>query len=185
MTKLTAQFEKALIFATRLHADQTRKGDGTPYIGHLLSVTGLVIEDGGSEEEAIAALLHDAIEDQGGEATRRTILQQFGAEVTRIVEGCSEPFSSPKPPWKTRKLQYIAQLQNADESICRVSLADKLHNMRSLVKQYQQQGEVIWQAFHGGKEGTIWFYNELLDCYRSKINSPMLAELEKIITKTN
>ncbi|MDB9314613.1 HD domain-containing protein [Spirulina sp. CS-785/01] len=177
----TSQFEDALVFATRLHQNQTRKGNKTPYIGHLLSVAGLVIEDGGSEAETIAALLHDAIEDQGGEATRQEILHRFGEEVTRIVDYCTESTETPKPPWKERKLRYIEQIKQGDVAVCRVSLADKLHNARSLFQQYQQQGDTVWTFFRGGKADTLWFYHQLLPLYQQRLESPMCQDLADIL----
>src|SRR5271169_5402067 len=122
-----------MLYALCLHAAQTRKGSGVPYISHLISVAALTLEYGGSEDEAIAALLHDAVEDQGGAATRADILRRFGPEVTAIVDGCSDTEVSPKPPWRARKEAYIAHLPTASESVQLVSACDKLHNARSLV----------------------------------------------------
>src|SRR6266705_4170467 len=130
---LTARFEEALIFATRLHASQSRKGSAIPYIAHLLAVTALVLENGGNEDEAIAALLHDAIEDQGGAATREIIRHRFGDTVVTIVDGCTDAEVIPKPPWRPRKEAYIAQLRDASASVRLVSAADKLHNARTVL----------------------------------------------------
>jgi (p)ppGpp synthase/HD superfamily hydrolase len=180
-TKLTERFEMALVYATRLHARQIRKVNGVPYISHLLSVTALVLEDGGDEDEAIAALLHDAVEDQGGRTTREEVLRQFGERVVAIVDGCTEFDSEIKPPWRERKQRYLEQLHRGSPSVRRVALADKLHNARSLLKDYRQQGDGMWSAFTGGKEETLWFYRSVLCLYRETGSSPMVEELARVI----
>ncbi|NET05941.1 MAG: bifunctional (p)ppGpp synthetase/guanosine-3',5'-bis(diphosphate) 3'-pyrophosphohydrolase [Symploca sp. SIO2B6] len=180
-SKLTARFEQALVYTTRLHAQQIRKVSGVPYISHLLAVTALVLEAGGSEDEAIAALLHDAIEDQGGATTREEIRQRFGEKVVAIIDGCTESDTIPKPPWRERKLRYLQQLIYASPFVRLVSLADKLHNARSLLAQWQDRGDEIWNKFNGGKEGTLWFYQNLVQVYRSNGSNFMLEELERVI----
>lgn len=182
-TKLTERFEQALVYATRLHAHQIRKATGVPYISHLLSVTALVLEDGGDEDEAIAALLHDAVEDQGGKATRAEIYRLFGERVGSIVDGCTEFDSEIKPPWRDRKERYLEQLRQGTPSVRRVALADKLHNARTIVQDYRQQGEAIWSVFSTGKEGILWFYHSLLDLYRETHASPRVEELARVITE--
>jgi (p)ppGpp synthase/HD superfamily hydrolase len=179
--KLTERFEQALVYATRLHATQIRKATGVPYITHLLSVTALVLEDGGDEDEAIAALLHDAVEDQGGKATRAEIYRLFGEQVVAIVDGCTEFDSLPKPPWRDRKQRYLEQLRQGSSSVRRVALADKLHNARSLLSDYRQQGDEIWSMFGAGKEGMLWFYHSLLWVYRSTGSNPLVEELARVI----
>ena len=159
---LTSRFEEALIYAVRLHARQTRKGSGVPYVSHLLGVCALVIEFGGDEDQAIAGLLHDAIEDQGGSSTREEIRKRFGERVTAIVEGCTDADTHPKPPWKPRKEAYIARLRKAPPEVRLVSAADKLHNVRTITANYRQLGENLWSRFRGGKEGTLWYYRELV-----------------------
>jgi (p)ppGpp synthase/HD superfamily hydrolase len=182
-SKLTHRFEQALVYATRLHAKQTRKGVGNvPYISHLLSVAALVLEDGGDEDEAIAALLHDAIEDQGGEATRQVILNMFGERVCEIVDGCTDSDTIPKPPWQERKQQYIEKLRHASVSIRRVALADKLHNARCILSDLHQEGEATWQKFKGGKDGTLWYYRTLLALFlESDATSWLVEELNRIV----
>ena len=150
--KLTNRFEDALVYATRLHTRQIRKGSGVPYVSHLLSVAALVLEDGGDEDEAIAALLPDALEDQGGKTTRAEIYRLFGERVGSIVDGCTESDTLPKPPWRDRKQRYLEQLRQGTPSIRRVALADKLHNARSLLFDYRQQGVAIWSVFGMGVE---------------------------------
>ncbi|KAF3891299.1 HD domain-containing protein [Tolypothrix bouteillei VB521301] len=179
--KLTERFESALIFATRLHVNQTRKVGGTPYIAHLLSVTALVLEAGGSEDEAIAALLHDSIEDQGGKPMREQILQSFGATVVEIIDGCTEWDTPPKPPWQERKNRYLEKLRHASPSVKLVSIADKLHNARSLLADWQKFGDAIWTEFNGGKEKTLWFYQSLVQVYRETGSNSMIEELERVV----
>jgi len=181
--ELSARFEEALLFATHLHAKQVRKGSGIPYISHLLAVTALVLEYGGNEDEAIAALLHDAIEDQGGEETRQKIRQRFGETVVEIVNGCTDADTMPKPPWRPRKEAYIAHLHDASTSVLLVSAADKLHNVRTILTDYRVVGEEIWQRFKAGKEGTLWYYRTLLAVYQTRGVTPLVLELERTLEK--
>jgi GTP pyrophosphokinase len=184
MTILTERFKQALVLAYNLHSQQLRKDGRTPYIAHLLSVTALVLENGGNENEAIAALLHDAVEDRGGMATRQHILELFGETVVNIIDGCTESETIPKPPWSERKLRYIQQICDGKKSVQRISLADKLHNGRDLLAALRQEGEIVWLRFHGGKEKTIWFYHSLVSCYQDdnylkQEFMRVIAELEK------
>lgn len=181
--QLTNRFEAALVYATRLHANQVRKGSGIPYISHLLSVAALVLEDGGDEDEAIAALLHDAIEDQGGAKTREEIRQCFGERVVNIVDGCTDSETVPKPPWKERKLNYLEKLRLAPPEVRRVALADKLHNARSIVADWEREGKNVWQKFKGGKEGTLWFYRRFLEIYQPKGTDFLTQELTRLIAR--
>lgn len=179
--ELSARFEEALVYATRLHARQVRKGSGIPYISHLLAVAALVLEYGGNEDEAIAALLHDAIEDQGGDATRQEIRRRFGETVTEIVNGCTDADTTPKPPWQPRKEAYIRHLHDASPSILLVSSADKLHNVRTILGDYRVVGEDLWGRFKAGKEGTLWYYRALLTVYQERGITPLIAELERVL----
>ena len=179
--KSTTKFEQALIYATQLHANQTRKVDKIPYISHLMSVSALILEAGGSEDEAIAGLLHDAVEDQGGKATREEIRQKFGETVVEIVDGCTETDITPKPPWKQRKIDYIDNIRNGSDSVKLVSLADKLHNARSLLIGYRNKGDKLWDYFSGSKEDKLWFYGELLEIYQQGNINFMTVELERIL----
>lgn len=181
-TKLTEKFEKALVYATQLHSLQVRKQASVPYISHLLSVAALVLEDGGNEDEAIAALLHDAVEDQGGMTTREVILQQFGENITAIVDGCTESSIIHQPLWRDRKLLYLQQISEGSISVRRVALADKLHNARSILSELRERGEIIWEKFSGGKEGTLWFYREFVEIYESDhFQSMWLRELKEVL----
>ena len=155
------RFEAALVMAYRLHRSQVRKGSPVPYVAHLLSVAALVLEDGGDEDEAIAALLHDAVEDQGGSVTRELVRVTFGDRVCKIIDGCTESMVQPKPPWKERKLLHLEKVATASVSVRRVTMADKLHNIRSLLADYERFGEGLWARFGGGKVGTIWYYQEM------------------------
>lgn len=179
--KLTDRFEAALVYATRLHATQIRKVSDVPYVAHLLGVTALVLEAGGSEDEAIAALLHDAVEDQGGLATRNEIQQRFGDAVVAIVDGCTEWVTPPKPPWQERKLRYLEHVRQASPSVRRVSLADKLHNARSLLTDWRLVGDALWDRFTQGKEGMLWFYDALVQIYRQTGSDFMTEELERVV----
>jgi (p)ppGpp synthase/HD superfamily hydrolase len=179
--RLTERFEKALSYATRLHARQVRKSGTVPYIAHLLGVTALVLEDGGDEDEAIAALLHDAVEDQGGRPVLEEIRSIFGERVARIVDGCTDAYSTPKPPWEQRKNNYLEHLADAPPDIRRVSLADKLHNARALLATYRQEGEHTWGYFRGGKDGTLWYYRSLSDVFSREPQSFMAQELQRVL----
>lgn len=180
---LSERFSEALTYATRLHSKQIRKGSGVPYIAHLLGVASIALEYGANEEEAIAALLHDAIEDQGGDATRQEIRRRFGDTVTAIVDGCTDSETIPKPPWKERKEAYIAHISNASPSVLLVSCADKLYNARSILQDYRIVGEEIWQRFTGGKIGTLWYYQSLVEAFRQVKITPLVAELERVVVE--
>ena len=180
-TKLTERFERALVYATQLHSNQIRKGSGVPYISHLLSVAALVLEDGGDEDEAIAALLHDAIEDRGGDKTRQEIQQKFGREVVSIVNGCTDAEVIPKPPWRERKQKYIERMRNASLEVRRVSMADKLHNARSILADYYRGDTDIWSRFKGGKEGTLWYFRSLIEINRQAGSSFLVEECDRVV----
>ena len=179
---LTARFEDALVFAARLHAEQTRKGTQIPYIAHLLAVAAIVLEYGGNEDEAIAALLHDAVEDQGGIEVREIILKRYGEEVVAIVDGCTDTDLFPKPPWRARKEAYIAHLREATAPVRLVASADKLHNARALLADYRQVGELLWSRFHGGREGTLWYYRSVVNTLQEVEPTPLVEELARIVS---
>lgn len=180
---LSNRFTEALVYATELHANQKRKGGKVPYISHLLTVASVVLEYGGNEDEAIAALLHDAVEDQGGPATREIIRQKFGENVAAIVDGCTDSDITPKPPWQARKEEYINHIPTASASVRLVSAADKLHNAWSILKDYRLYGEAVWQKFHGGKAGTLWYYRSLVTAFRQVESHPLVDELDRVVTK--
>ncbi len=181
--RLTDRFHQALSYASQLHKEQTRKGTEVPYISHLMAVAGLVLEHGADEDVAIAALLHDALEDQGGGDTRTDIRQRFGERVLSIVEGCTEKQADPKPPWRDRKENYIAHLSAADHGVVLVSLADKLHNARAIWTDYKLVGESIWDRFNGGREGSLWYYRALADGFARMNSAPkaLVDELDRVV----
>jgi (p)ppGpp synthase/HD superfamily hydrolase len=181
--QLGPRFDQALQYASELHRQQARKGTTIPYISHLLSVAALVLEDGGSEEEAIAALLHDAVEDQGGQSTLAEIRRRFGEQVAGWVMELSDTDATPKPPWRERKDDYLEHLANASPEVLRISLADKLHNAQSLHKDLRREGRATWARFNGGKTGTLWYYRQLADLFQRKLASPRAAELEAVVSE--
>jgi len=178
------KFEEALIYASQVHAVQRRKGTGIPYITHLLAVTAIVGENGGTEDEAVAALLHDAPEDQGGEERLEDIRARFGDEVAEIVAACSDTFEDPKPPWRERKEAYIAHIRETPESVRLVSAADKLHNARSVLSDYRGLGEDLWDRFTGGRKGTLWYYRDLVTAFRETGTRPAIVdELDRTVAE--
>jgi (p)ppGpp synthase/HD superfamily hydrolase len=187
MTQLTFDFDRALSFARLIHASQVRKGSQTPYLAHLLAVCSLVLEDGGNQTEAIAALLHDAIEDGGGERMRAQIAAEFGADVADIVQACSDTpegwQGGEKASWRERKERYIAHLQNdRTPGALRVSLADKVHNARSIVFDVRTHGPSVWERFHPESDQP-WYYDGLAKAFRCRDAGPMVSELERAVTQ--
>jgi len=184
-----ARFRRALLYAARLHQRQKRKGTNRPYIGHLLGVASIVIEYHGDEDEAIAALLHDAVEDQGGQRTLRAIRRKFGARVAGIVWGCTDADTIPKPPWLARKKNYLAQLRHdtsrTSASTRFVSAADKLHNVRQILADYRVVGEKVWHRFSGRRDGTLWYYREVVKVLRAHGVTPLVAELTRTFRELN
>jgi (p)ppGpp synthase/HD superfamily hydrolase len=159
----TKAFEDALAYAAQLHAKQKRKGSDTPYISHLLAVAAIVLEHGGKEKEAITALLHDAVEDQGGQATLDKIRHRYGKRVAEIVAACSDTDESPKPPWRDRKEAFVKRLRTEPYSVRLVVAADKLHNVRDVLRNYRFHGDDIWSQFKGGRDGTLWYYRAVIE----------------------
>jgi len=177
------KFEEALSYAARVHRDQRRKGTQVPYVTHLLAVAAIVGENGGTEDEVVAALLHDAPEDQGGKERLRDIREKFGDEVADIVAGNSDTFEDPKPPWRKRKERYLARIANEPESVRLVSAADKLHNARSVLADLRALGDDLWQRFNGGKEGTLWYYRALVEAFEAAGSNPVVEELDRVVTE--
>jgi (p)ppGpp synthase/HD superfamily hydrolase len=174
---LGPRFRKAMVYAARLHAQQARKGTDQPYIGHLMGVAALVLRYGGVEDEAIAAMLHDAVEDQGGRATLDAIRGKFGERVARIVEGCTDSYATPKPAWRTRKQQYIDHARRASSEVVLVSAADKLYNVRDILFDYRLLGENLWERFTAGRAGVLWYYRALVTAFRGMLSSGPREEL--------
>lgn len=159
---LSTRFDRALQLAHDLHRRQPRKKSDVPYIAHLLAVTAIVLENGGDEDTAIAALLHDAVEDQGGQPTLDRIRREFGERVARIVYECSDADGEPKPPWRFRKEQYLQALPHKSMEALLVSFGDKIHNCRSIMRDLRRDGAPVWNRFEGRRDGTLWYYRELL-----------------------
>lgn len=180
---LSSRFTDAFAFAAELHATQVRKGTSVPYIAHLMAVASLALEHGATEDEAIAALLHDAIEDQGGAETREAIRSRFGNTVTAIVDGCTDADTIPKPPWKARKQAYIDHLATASASVRLVSACDKLHNCRSILTDYRLHGDALWARFKGGKDGTLWYYRALVQTFQQFSVTPLIHELALVVSE--
>ena len=177
------RLQEAFAYASDLHAEQNRKGANIPYISHLMGVAAIVLEHGGNEDEAIAALLHDAVEDQGGRPTLEEIRKRFGDEVAQTVEGCTDADTIPKPPWRGRKEKYITHLDEANASVRLVSAADKLHNVRTILADYREVGEALWNRFQGGKDGTLWYYRTLAKTFREIDPSPLANELSRVVSE--
>ena len=176
------RFEEALTYAARLHRTQRRKGTNIPYVTHLLAVAAIVGENGGTEDEVIAALLHDAVEDQGGAATREEIRRRFGDAVADIVDEVSDTDVVPKPPWRERKEAYVARIRDAQRSARLVSAADKLHNARSVLRDLRAEGDALWRRFTGTKEETIWYYRALVDAFRAAGGlEDLVGELDEVV----
>ena len=174
---LGPRLQRAFRYAAEKHAGQTRKQTSVPYLSHLMAVASLVLEAGGDEDLAIAALLHDVVEDCGGMPRLREIRKQFGPRVAKIVEGCTDSFVQPKPEWIERKKEYLREVKHADAETRLVSASDKLHNVRTILADYRQEGEAIWKRFNGKKEGTLWYYRALVDKYQRRGRNRSTREL--------
>jgi len=180
---ISPSFHAAFEFAAAKHGGQTRKGKSVPYIAHLMSVSSIVLEAGGDEDCAIAALLHDVVEDCGGMPVLHEVRERFGAKVAHIVEGCTDSFTDPKPPWRQRKEDYLARLQTEDQETRLGSASDKLDNARSILLDYRDVGETLWQRFQGGREGALWYYRALSNEFNRQGTSRIAAELERVVSE--
>jgi (p)ppGpp synthase/HD superfamily hydrolase len=180
---LGPRLQQAFRYAAEKHAGQTRKQTAVPYLSHLMAVASLVLETGGDEDMAIAALLHDVVEDCGGLPRLRDVRKQFGPRVAMIVEGCTDAYVEPKPEWLQRKKDYLRELKHADAETRLVSASDKLHNVRTILADYRQQGEAVWRRFTGKKEGTLWYYRALCDEYQRWSPNRITRELEIAVTE--
>jgi GTP pyrophosphokinase len=188
---LTHRFADAVTGAAELHANQTRKGTAVPYIAHLLGVTSIALHYGADEDEAIAALLHDAIEDApsqlGASWVRSWIQFRFGGRVLHIVEGCTDTDVLPKPPWLERKAAYVARIKvEADPSVVLVSAADKLHNVTAILHDFRQIGDALFERFDRsvGKRGVVGYYRGAADAYReTEFHSILVSELDRVVTE--
>lgn len=180
----TRRFRDALAYVLDLHGSQRRKGSATPYISHLLAVAAKVMEDTQNEDVVIAALLHDAIEDQGGEATRSEIRERFGARVESLVVGCSDHLGGAKRPWRERKENFIRRLEEADEDALVIIAADKLHNARSVLRDHRARETDIWSIFLGGREGSLWYYRSIQAALSRRLpENATVQELEAAVSR--
>lgn len=178
---LGPRFANALAFAAQVHATQTRKGKPTPYVAHLLAVAALVIEYGGDEDTAIAALLHDAPEDQGGRPMLERIRACFGDRVAGIVDECTDTYADPKEPWHPRKEAYIGSIPHKSAEGLLVSLADKVHNAREILEDYKQDGEAIWSRFNAGRADLLRYYRRLTEAFRGRTPDRLWQHLEETV----
>ena len=185
VTRLTDRFDRALLYATHVHGGQVRKGTSIPYVAHLLAVAATVLEYGGSEDMAIAALLHDAVEDQGGQSRLLDIRNRFGDRVADIVHACSDSTSAnqPKEEWRIRKTRYVEHLDAVDDETLLVSLSDKIHNARSILRDLRKPeiGEKIWERFKPSKAETLWHYRELANAFIRRVPGQLAEELSEIV----
>jgi GTP pyrophosphokinase len=180
---LGPRFVAALAYATEVHAGQSRKGTRVPYVAHVLGVCAIVLEDGGGEDEAIAALLHDAVEDGGGQPVLEEIRRRFGDRVAEIVWACSDTDETPRPPWKERKARYVAHVRAAGADARRVSCADKLHNARAILRDYRLEGERLWARFNAPAEEQLWYYRRLVEAFQQPGRTPLVDELERVVAQ--
>lgn len=182
-SKLGKRFEEAFCYAAALHSMQKRKGSDIPYVAHLMAVSSIVLEQGGDEDQAIAALLHDAVEDQGGKPTLREIRRRFGDRVASLVEACTDADSVPKPPWRQRKENYIRHLEAAAPEALPIILADKIHNARAILRDYRRLGDRVWERFKGGRDGTLWYYRTLAATLKDMDSGWAVNELVRIVSE--
>jgi GTP pyrophosphokinase len=181
MPTLTGRLDAAFAYAHAAHANQQRRGSGAPYIGHLMGVASIVIDDGGSEDEAIAGLLHDAAEDAGGRERLADIRARFGDAVAAIVEDCTDAWTDPKPPWLDRKRRYIEHARALPAASLRVSAADKVHNAYAILRDLRNTGERVWDRFNAPPDDVVWYYQSLVRAFREAGGGPLVDELERIV----
>lgn len=181
MTTLTPRFDEAVRYAREVHAGQDRKGTGVPYISHLLGVASIVLDDGGTEDDAIAALLHDSAEDHGGRSRLADIRSRFGDAVATIVEDCTDSWETPKPPWTERKRAYAEHARSLPRTSLRVSAADKVHNTYAILRDLRNEGEAVWTRFSAAPDDVMAYYQSLVRSYREAGGGRLVDELERIV----
>jgi len=187
-TPLSGRFLEALAFAHRVHGNDTRKGTTIPYVAHLLSVCGTVLADGGDEDEAIAALLHDTLEDHADTVSRDELQRRFGERVLVLIEVCTDTPADyrggPKPPWRQRKAAYLERLARTPASDLRVPVADKLDNARAVLADYRELGEALWPRFNAGREEQLWYFRSLVDGFRDAgVHGLLIDELDRTVSE--
>ena len=185
-TRLSSRFQVALIYAALAHAGHCRKGTTIPYISHPLAVASLVLDHGGDEDEVISALLHDTVEDSGGEPRLRDIRIQFGDRVADIVDACSDAYGDAasdimKPPWRERKEHHLDRLRSASPSVLVVTAADKLHNARAVLGDYKTLGEQLWSRFNASRDDSLWYYRSVADILTTRFPSPLTEDLRRTV----
>jgi (p)ppGpp synthase/HD superfamily hydrolase len=180
-SKLSARFDEAFQYAHEVHRAQTRKGTSSPYIGHLMGVASIVLDDGGTEDEAIAGLLHDAAEDHGGRERLSDIRSRFGDAVARIVEDCTDSWDMPKKPWVERKQAYVRHARTLPASSLRVSAADKVHNSYAILRDLRNSGEAVWARFSATPDDIVAYYEGLVRAYREAGGGRLVDELDRIV----
>jgi len=181
--RLSQRFDEAFLYAHEAHRDQRRKKTERPYISHLMGVASLVLQYGGDEEQAIAALLHDVVEDCGGAPRLEEIRKKFGERVARIVDGCTDSDRVPKPPWRERKQGYLERVRSEPEEVLLVSAADKLYNTREILMDLREQGTSVWERFSGKRKGSLWYYRALIDAFRGRTARGLVDELDRTVTE--
>lgn len=181
MPTLSRRFDEAFAYAHETHAGQTRKGTGAPYLGHLMGVASIVIDDGGTEDEAIAALLHDAPEDCGGRERLDDIRARFGDPVAKIVEDCTDSWTTPKPPWTERKRRYAEHARTLPPPSLRVSAADKVHNAYAILRDLRNVGDAVWDRFNAKADDIVAYYQSLVRAYREAGGGRLVDELDRIV----
>jgi (p)ppGpp synthase/HD superfamily hydrolase len=179
--QLSSRFDEAFLYAHEAHRDQQRKKTNRPYISHLMGVASLVLQYGGDEDQAIAALLHDVVEDCGGAPRLIEIREKFGERVARIVDGCTDSDEIPKPPWLERKQRYLERVRSEPEEVLLVSAADKLYNMREILMDVRELGPGVWERFKGRREGSLWYYHGLIEAIRGRAPYALVAELDRTL----
>ena len=183
MTVLTDRFDDALAYASRIHRKQLRKGTTIPYVSHLLAVASLTLEHGGTGDQAIAALLHDAAEDQGGQERLDDISVRYGAGVAKIVADCTDSWVEPKPEWRERKEAYLNSLASKSQTSLLVSVADKTHNASAIVADLRVHGPALWNRFTGGRGGSLWYYRALADRLAAAMPCALVDQLDRRVTE--
>jgi (p)ppGpp synthase/HD superfamily hydrolase len=168
-------------YAADLHKAQPRKGTDAPYVSHLLAVASFVIESGGDEDSAIAALLHDAAEDHGGRERVDDIRARFGEKAARIVEDCTDSWTNPKEDWRIRKERYVEHAKKLDRDSLRVSAADKVHNAYTILRDLRTHGDGVWRRFNASPDDILWYYDTLVRSFRESGGHPLVDELERVV----
>ncbi len=180
---LNERIERALIFAASKHAGQTRKGSEVPYITHPVAVALLVHEHGGTENQVVAALLHDTVEDCGGLPVLEEIRERFGEAVADMVRAMTDSLDRERESWRERKQRALDTFTTVGASVRLVAVCDKLHNVRSILADYERIGAQIWERFRGGKEGSLWYYRSLLDALHSDGAPAPFTDLERAVVR--